>query len=40
MFLLFPLIHKQLETQGCVRNTVATDALVVKHKAISIHISD
>ena len=34
------LIHKQLEMHGCVLSTVATDALVLKHQAISIHIAD
>ena len=29
--------HKQLETHGCVLSTVATDALVLKHQAISTH---
>ena len=28
---------KQLETRGGVFNTVATDALVLKHQTISIH---
>ena len=28
------------ETHGCVVNTVATDALVLKHQAISIHNAD
>ena len=31
------LTHKQLEMQGCILSTVATDGLVVKHQAISIH---
>ena len=34
------LTHKQLETHGCVLSTVATDGLVLKHRAISIHRSD
>ena len=34
------LNHKQLETHGCVLSTVATDALVLKHQAISIHSAD
>ena len=34
------LTHKQLETHGCVLSTVATDALVLKHQAISAHIAD
>ena len=29
------LTHKQLETHGCVLSTVATDALGLKHQAIS-----
>ena len=29
--------HKQLEVYGCTLSTVASDALVLKHKAISIH---
>ena len=31
------LTHKQLETHRCVLSTVDTDALVLKHQAISIH---
>ena len=31
------LTHKQLETHVCVISTVATDALVLKHQAISMH---
>ena len=31
------LTHKQLETHECVLSTVATDVLVLKHQAISIH---
>ena len=31
------LNHKQLETHGCLPSTVATDTLVLKHQAISIH---
>ena len=31
------LTHKQLETLGCILSTVATDALVLKHQAISIY---
>ena len=34
------LAHKQLETQGCILSTVATDALVLKHQAIIIHSAD
>ena len=35
-----PLTHKQMKMHGCVLSTVATDALVLKHQAISIHIVD
>ena len=35
-----PLTLKQLERHGCVLRTVATDALVLKHQAISIHSAD
>ena len=31
------LTRKQLEKHGCIISTVATDALVLKHQAISIH---
>ena len=34
------LNHKQLEMHGCVLSTVATDALVLKHQAISFHNTD
>ena len=34
------LTHKQLETHACVLNTVATDALVLKHQVICIHSVD
>ena len=34
------LILKHRETHGCVVSTVATDALVLKHQAISIHNAD
>ena len=34
------LTHKQLETHGCVFSSVAADALVLKHQAISIHSAD
>ena len=33
------LIHKQLETHGCVLGTVPIDALLLKNHAISIHIA-
>ena len=33
------LTHKQLEIHGFVLSTVATDVLVLKHQAISIHSS-
>ena len=34
------LTHKQLEIHRCILSTVATDALVLKHLAISIHSAD
>ena len=34
------LTLKHRETLGCIVSTVATDALVLKHQAISIHIAD
>ena len=34
------LTRKQLETHGCVHSTVATDALVLKQQAVSIHSVD
>ena len=34
------LTPKHRETHGCVVSTVATDALVLKHQAISIHNAD
>ena len=34
------LTPKHRDTHGCVVNTVATDALVLKHQAISIHHAD
>ena len=37
---LWLLTHKQLEKHGCIINTVATDNLVLKHQAISIHSAD
>ena len=37
---IFTSTHKQLETDGFVLGTVATDALVLKHQAISIHSAD
>ena len=37
---LVPLTLKHRETHGCVVSTVATDALVLKHQAISIHNAD
>ena len=36
----FPLTFKHRETHGCVVSTVATEALVLKHQAISIHNAD
>ena len=38
MILLSTLKH--WEMHGCVVSTVATDALVLKHQAISIHNAD
>ena len=32
--------HKQLETHGGMISSVATDALVLKHQAISIYSAD
>ena len=37
---LVQLTLKHLETHGCVVSTVATDALVLKHQAISILSTD
>ena len=34
------LTPKHRETHGCVVSTVATDALVLMHQAISIHNAD
>ena len=34
------LTHEELERHPCVFSTVATDALVLKHQAISIHCAD
>ena len=34
------LTHEQSETHGCILSTVATDALVLEHQAISIHNAD
>ena len=34
------LTHKQLETCRCLLSTEATDGLVLKHQAISIHSAD
>ena len=34
------LTLKHRETHGCVVSTVATDALVLKHQAISSHNAD
>ena len=42
-WMLFPriwLTPKHRETHGCVVSTVATDVLVLKHQAISIHNAD
>ena len=32
--------HNVLEIHGCVLNTMVTDALVLKHQAISDHNAD
>ena len=34
------LTPKHRETQGCVVSTVASEALMLKHQAISIHNAD
>ena len=34
------LTLKHRETHGCLVSTLATDALVLKHQAISIHNAD
>ena len=34
------LTHKQLETHGFLQSIVATDVVVLKHQAISIHSAD
>ena len=34
------LTHKLLKMHGCIVSAVATDALVLKHQAISIHNAD
>ena len=45
-YLIFNFLHlylltpKHRETRGSVVSTVATDALVLKHQAISIHNAD
>ena len=38
--MLYSLTLKHRETHGCVISTVAADALVLKHQAISIHNPD
>ena len=38
--IIYWLTLKQRETHGCVVSTVASDALVLKHQAISIHNAD
>ena len=37
---IMPLTLKHRETHGCIVSTVTTDALVLKHQAISIHNAD
>ena len=34
------LTHKQQEMHGYILNTLATDAVVLKHQVISIHSAD
>ena len=34
------LTHKQTEMHGCILSNVATDGLVLKHQANSIHSAD
>ena len=36
-FLWIDLTHKELEMHGCVLSAGATDALALKHQAISAH---
>ena len=36
----YVLTHKLLDPHGCVLSTVATDALVLKHQAISSQSAD
>ena len=36
----FTLLTHKLEIHGCILSIVATDALVLKHQAISIHSAD
>ena len=40
VYQIYLLTLKHRETHGCVVSTVATDALVLKHQAISIHNAD
>ena len=40
VLIIIALTLKQQETHGCVVSNVATDALVLKHQAISIHNAD
>ena len=40
LYFYVSLTHKQLETYGRVLSTVAIDALVLKHQAISIHSAE
>ena len=34
------LTHEQLETHACIISTVATDALMIKHRVMGIHSAD
>ena len=40
VYKLWILTHKKLEMYGCVLSTVATDVLVLKHQAITVHSTD
>ena len=37
---VYIVTHKQLELHWCIFSTVATDALELKHQAISLHTVD
>ena len=40
IIMMWLFTYKPLEMYGCVLSTVATDALVPKHQAISTHSAD